>query len=289
MPILDMKEFQEFKKKKISARAEELKERGIIPTLYIITDDVNPRTQTYMKSKLSMADKLGIKAEKIIIKSKEQLMDLTFDVMLNGARTICQLPISKEIEEEYMNKISYFDDVDGFNQMNKVFYDDYSNIPATPKGIMEHLEYIDYDLRGKTVVIVGRGNLVGKPLATLMMNKGATVVVVNSKTDSCLRDSSLAIADIVICATGIKGSVKTSELSDTKVVLVYNVGTCFDKNGKLTTELEVDCEKDNIKYTDRIGAVGVCTVLSLLDNVVNSYPIRKKGDLSDDEDGMGYN
>ena len=177
MPILDMKEFQEFKKKQISARAEELKERGIIPTLYIITDDVDPRTQTYMKSKLNMADKLGIKAEKIIVKSKEELMDLTFDVMLNGARTICQLPISKEIEDEYMSKITYFDDVDGFNQMNKVFYGDYSNIPATPKGIMEHLDYIKYDLRGKTVVIVGRGNLVGKPLAPLMLNKGAIYVI----------------------------------------------------------------------------------------------------------------
>lgn len=281
--ILDMKEFQEWKKKQISERAEELRKNGIIPTLYIITDDIDPRTQTYMKSKLNMADKLGIKAEKIVIQSKEELMDLTFDVMLNGARTICQLPISKEIEDEYINKISYFDDTDGFNQMNKVFKDDYSNILTTPKGIMEHLAFINYDLKGKTVVIVGRGNLVGKPLATLMMNKGASVVVINSKTDSCLRDSSLAIADIVICATGVK------ELSDIKEVLVYNVGTCFDKDNKLTTELEVDCEKDNVKYTDRIGAVGVCTVLSLLENVVNSYPIYEKGDLSDGKDGMGYN
>lgn len=289
MPILDMKEFQEFKKKQISARAEELRNNGIIPTLYIITDDVDPRTQTYMKSKLNMADKLGIRAEKIVVKSKEELIDLTFDVMLNGARTICQLPISKEIEDEYMNKISYFDDVDGFSQMNKVFYDDYSNIPATPKGIMEHLEYIDYDLRGKTVVILGRGNLVGKPLATLMMNKGATVIVLNSKSSDFIRSDSLAIADVVVCATGINGSVKTSELADLKEVLVYNVGTCFDENGKLTTELEVDYEKENIKYTDRIGAVGVCTVLSLLDNVVNSYPIQEKGELSDDEDDMGYN
>lgn len=285
MPILDMKEFQEFKKKQISARAEELKERGIIPTLYIITDDVDPRTQTYMKSKLNMADKLGIKAEKIIVKSKEELMDLTFDVMLNGARTICQLPISKEIEDEYMSKITYFDDVDGFNQMNKVFYDDYSNIPATPKGIMEHLDYIKYDLRGKTVVIVGRGNLVGKPLATLMLNKGATVIALNSKSSDFIRSASLAIADVVICATGIKGSVKTSELSDTKEVLVYNVGTCFDENNKLTTELEVDDDKENIRYTDRIGAVGVCTVLSLLDNVVNSYPVEKEQE--SDEDDMG--
>lgn len=272
MPILDMKEFQEFKKKQISARAEELIRNGIIPTLYIITDDVDPRTQTYMKSKLNMADELGIKAEKIIVKSKEDLLNLDF----NGARTICQLPILKEIEVDYMNKISTFDDVDGFNEMNNVFYDNYSNIPATPKGIMEHLDFIRYDLRGRTVVVMGRGNLVGKPLSTLMLNKGATVITLNSRSSDVIRRTALSVADVVVCATGVKGSVKTSELSNANEVLVYNVGTCFDKNNKLTTELEVDCEKDNIKYTDRIGAVGVCTVLSLLDNVVNSYSLDRR-------------
>lgn len=272
MPILDMKEFQEWKKRQISARADELRRNGIIPTLYIITDDVDPRTQTYMKSKLNMAEKLGIKAKKIIVKSKEDLLNLNLD----GARTICQLPILKEIEENYMNKISIFNDVDGFNEMNNIFYDNYSNIPATPKGIMEHLDFMKYDLKGKTVVVVGRGNLVGKPLSILMLNKGATVITLNSRSSDIIRKISLSVADIVICATGVKGSVKTSELSDINEVLVYNVGTCFDKNNKLTTELEVDCEKDNIKYTDRIGAVGVCTVLSLLDNVVNSYCVDRR-------------
>lgn len=285
MPILDMKEFQEYKKKKIANKVKLLKKNCIVPKLFIITDDVDPRTKTYMKSKLNMANELGIEASKKIATCKNDLIDLYTESITRYATTICQLPICEEVEKEYMRVFKIFPDVDGFSQMNKVFYDDYSNIPATPKGIMEHLDFINYDLRGKTVVILGRGNLVGKPLSTLMLNKGATVIVLNSKSKSFIRSSSLAVADVVICATGIKGSVKTSELSDTKVVLVYNVGTCFDENNKLTTELEVDCEKENVKYTDRIGAVGVCTVLSLLDNVVNFY--YSEGDMSD-EDGMGY-
>lgn len=271
MPILDMKEFQDFKKNQIRNKVKEIKKKNDIPKLFIITDDKDKRTQSYMKSKIKYAEELGIVAEKKIVNNKDMLEELAKECFFTNARTICQLPIDKSIEEEYFKKIISFDDVDGMNQMNNVFYNDYSNIPATPKGIMEHLEYIDYNLRGKNVVIMGRGNLVGKPLATLMINKGATVIVINSKTDSILKTKLLYLADVVICATGAKGSVKVSELNNFKKVLVYNVGTCFDENNKLTTELEVDEEKDNVYYTDRIGAVGICTVLSLLDNVVNSY------------------
>lgn len=120
------------------------------------------------------------------------------------------------------------------------------------------------------MVILGRGELVGKPLATLMINKGASVIVLNSKSNKQVREQILKLADVVICATGIKGSAKVSELALDKEVLVYNVGTCFE-NGKLTTELEIDEDRVNVKYTDRIKAVGVCTVLELMDNVVNHY------------------
>ncbi len=266
MPILDMKEFQNFKKEQIKKEVEKLKQIGIQPKLSIITDDKDNRTRTYMKSKLKYADELGIMAEKIVV-------DINNRKIISEIKTpvICQLPILKEVEDYYEYNLKFLNDVDGFKDSNKIINDDYSNIPATPKGIMEHLEYTGCDLRGKTVVIVGRGKLVGKPLSILMINKGATVITLNSKSNILVREMSLHNADVVICATGIKGSVKSSELSNHKQVLVYNVGTCFDDDGRLTTELDVNIDKPNVFYTDRIGAVGVCTVLSLLDNVVKSY------------------
>ena len=266
MPILNMKDYQEYKKEHLKIGVEILKNIGIVPTLKIITDGEDKRTETYMKSKLKLAKELGLVAEKIVVNSIEELDE----AMSKDSRCICQLPIKKELENYYMANIKQAIDVDGFADYDNVFNDSYHIIPATPKGIMEHIEFLDYNLRGKNVVILGRGNLVGKPLSILMMNKGATVSVLNSKTDEQLRKTLLLTADIVVCATGVIGSVKASELSNDKQVLVYNVGTCF-KDGKLTTELEVDIDKENIYYTDRIGAVGVCTVLGLMDNVINSY------------------
>lgn len=267
MPILDMKEFQNYKKHKIIEKYNEKYEK---PTLYIITDDVDDRVKTYMKSKLKMAQELGIRAEKKIVKTVEELEALSQQVNMEDIYCICQLPIAKELEEYYKNNIYLFNDVDGMKALDtSLIQNSYYNIPATPKGIMEHIKFNNISLRGKNVVIMGRGELVGKPLSILMINEGATVSILTSKTDIQFKKLVLKEADIVICATGVKGSVKTSELSDTKKVIVYNVGTCFENN-KLTTELLIDIDKSNIFYTDRIGAVGVCTVLSLFDNLVSS-------------------
>ena len=266
MPILNMKDYQEYKKQHLKEQVEKLKNIGVVPTLKIITDGEDKRTETYMKSKLKLAEELGIVAEKTVVNSVEELDK----AILDNSRCICQLPIKKELENHYMANVNRPIDVDGFADYDNVFNDNYSLIPATPKGIMEHIQFLDYNLRGKNVVILGRGNLVGKPLSILMMNKGATVSVLNSKTDEQIKKALLSTADVVVCATGTIGSVKTSELNNDKQVLVYNVGTCF-KDGKLTTELEVDVDKENVHYTDRIGAVGVCTVLGLMDNVINSY------------------
>lgn len=267
MPVLDMKKFQEHKKKELKKEIIELKSKGVTPQLLIITDGKDKRTDTYMKSKLKMSDELDLKAQKTVVSDIISLEK----AISEHIPTICQLPIEKSLEEYYMKNIGKTIDVDCFDDCNNIFYDDYDLLPATPKGIMQHLEFIGYNLRGKNVIIFGRGNLVGKPLTTLMLNKGATVLTVNSKTPQAIKDYFLGIADVVILSTDVKGSAKSSQLAKDKDVLVYNVGTVFDDNGKLTTELEVDEDRDNIYYTNRIGAVGVCTVLSLMDNVVKSY------------------
>ncbi|MGL5191055.1 MAG: hypothetical protein ACRC7S_15565, partial [Cetobacterium sp.] len=171
-------------------------------------------------------------------------------------------------------------DVDGFFDYQALSEGNYGLAPATAKGIYEYItdkEGLNLTLRTKNVVIFGRGKLVGYPLAMMMMNAGATVSIVNSTTEYNLKMDLVKCADIIILATGQRGSLALTEIegyNDARYII--NVGTVFDTSGKLTTELFVDKNVDvnntgEIYWTDRIGAIGPCTVLALLDNVINWY------------------
>ena len=249
-----------------------VKEKEYIPTLHIITDGKDERCKVYMRNKLKMCKELGIPCKLDIVSNIEEMNDLCEEIAKNYEVSICQLPISKELENIYKTVVEYSEiDVDGMFNCNNMFLNDYSVLPATAKGIMRYLnyEYKEKTLRGKNVVLVGMGDLCNKPLMVLLANQGATVMTFNTSTDENLKLEMLKNADIVVCAGGKKGTVKTSQLSDKKEVLVFNVGIVFDSNGKLDTELEIDIEKDNISYTPRIKGVGVSTVLSLIDNVLS--------------------
>lgn len=271
MPILSMKEFIEYKKNDLKKQIKKLNKN---PKLAIITDGKDERCATYMKSKLKIAEELGIVARIEKVKDKYDMIDKTFKILENEERTICQLPIKQDIKEQYDEYLCELTDVDGMSSesLKNMFYKNTDICPATPKGIIQFLEYKNIDLSTKNIVIVGRGELVGLPLSTILLNKKCgSLSIISSKTTLETKNVMLGNADIVICASGIKGSVKTSDLSNEKEVIVINVGTMFDESGKLTTELLVDEDKENVFYTDRIGAVGVCTVLGLMENVINFY------------------
>lgn len=271
MPILSMKEFIEYKKNDLKKQIKKLDKK---PKLAIITDGKDARCKTYMKSKLKIAEELGINARIEIIKDKYDMVDKTFTILENEETTICQLPIKQDIKDQYDEYLCELTDVDGMSSdsLKNMFYNNIDICPATPKGIIQFLEYKKIDLTSKNIVIVGRGELVGLPLSTILLNKKCgSLSIISSKTTTETKNIMLKNADIVVCASGVKGSVKTSELSSEKEVIVINVGTMFDEHGKLTTELLIDDDKENIFYTDRIGAVGVCTVLGLMENVINFY------------------
>ena len=264
--VLDMSKYHEEFENYLKKYVEENKDN--VPTLHIITDGKDERCKTYMKSKVNMCKKIGINCVIDIVKTEKEMLDLCENIWSTYDVAICQLPIAKELEDVYKSEAESID-VDGMFGGNNIFNNyGLDIIPATAKGIMRYLKY-EYKekLRGKNIVLVGMGDLCNKPLMILFANQGATVMTFNTSTDENLKLEMLKNADIVVCAGGKKGTVKTSQLSDNKKVLVFNVGIVFDSNGKLDTELEIDVEKNNIDYTPRIKGVGVSTVLCLLDNV----------------------
>lgn len=275
MAVLDMKPYIEKEVLDLSKDVNHLKEKGFSPTLYIITDGADDRCKTYMKSKLIHGEKVGINVIVKTIQTVDELDELLEIAFRKNIPTIMQLPIKKELEKSYNNNsLSKILDVDGFFSFQNLVGRDWDNAPCTPKGVMNFIldsNGLDLDCRNKHLVVAGRGNLCGMPLSIMGTQEFGTVTVLTSKTNKYTKLQALKTADVVVLATGVKGSVKMSELPKDRNIFVMNVGTMFDENGRLTTELEIDCKRENVGYTPRIGGVGVLTVLSLMENVVNFY------------------
>lgn len=274
MPILNMENYQKNEIEKLSKLVNDLKLNNIHPKLYIITDGEDDRCKTYMRSKLSHGENIGINVEVKTIQTVNELDELLEIAFQENIPTIMQLPIKKELEEYYNNNsLSKILDVDGFFTFQNLIDGDWSNAPCTALGIMNYIleeNGLDIDSRNKNIVIFGRGNLCGLPLTVMSVPLFATTTVITSKTKPSTKRQVLKNADVIVLATGVKGSLKMSELPLDRDIYVVNVGTIFE-NGKLTTELDVDCENDNVWYTPRIKGIGVLTVLSLMENVINFY------------------
>lgn len=240
------------------------------PKLIILTDGVDERCKTYMKAKVKMGEELGIEVEVITLTSTSHLQSILTQSVGNKSCTIMQLPISKEYEIYYRNSLeAQITDVDGFFSYQSIADEEYKNTPCTPRGIMDYMfEASDMrDLDKKSLVIVGRGELTGYPLMAMAVRNFGSVGMITSKTDKHMRINMLYNADVVVLSSGVKGSVKTSELSDYRDVLVFNVGTIFNE-GRLEMELVVDEEKYNVSWTPRIKGVGILTVVSLMRNIL---------------------
>lgn len=275
MSVLDMKPYIEKEIKDLNKDVEYLKEKGINPKFYIITDGEDDRCRTYMKSKLNYGEKVGIDVQVKVVKNISELNLVLLECINEKIPVIMQLPIKKELEQYYNSceEIKKLD-IDGFFSYQKLIERDWDNAPCTPKGVMNFIldsNGLDLDCRKKHLVVAGRGNLCGMPLSIMGMQEFGAVTVLTSKTNKYTKMQALKTADVVVLATGVKGSVKMSELPKDRNIFVMNVGTMFDENGKLTTELDIDCERENVWYTPRIGGIGVLTVLTLLENCITFY------------------
>ncbi|WP_339021177.1 bifunctional 5,10-methylenetetrahydrofolate dehydrogenase/5,10-methenyltetrahydrofolate cyclohydrolase [Spiroplasma endosymbiont of Atherix ibis] len=249
------------------------------PKLIIIQIGNNLASNKYIKNKLKACDEVGIigelkKFDENIDKNSLKLEIEKINKNLSIDGLIVQLPLPSHIDEkEITNFISPSKDVDGFNALTlgNIMLNNSKIYPATPLGILKLLEWKDIDLSGKNVVIIGRSNIVGKPLTNMLINKSATVTTCNTKTKN-LKDICKK-ADILISAAG-RANLVTKKFVN-KNMTVIDVGANF-VNGKYCGDVKFNEVSKIVKYITPVpGGVGPMTIACLLQNTFTLYKIKE--------------
>ena len=242
----------------------------------------NPASNVYVRNKIKLCEEVGIEVKHIQGDEETSEEALLYSIeKLNNDKNIhgimVQLPLPAHInEEQVINAIDPNKDIDGFTSANKgklMIGDKTAILPCTPKGIMTVLEHQNIDLAGKNVVIVGRSNIVGKPLANLMINAGATVTVCNSKTDRRKLIYYISQSDIFISAIGIANywNKKKFQYHNLKSTIAIDVGINRDSEGKLCGDIDKKLYEEFEAVTSVPGGVGVMTVLEVIKNSIECY------------------
>lgn len=256
-------------------KVNKLKDEGIIPGLVVLLVGEDPASQIYVKNKEKRAKNLGfhsivkryptnITEEELVNEVKRYNEDPSFHGIL------VQLPLPKQIDsDKILNTIDSVKDVDGFHPVNmgKLLIGQPDKIPCTPYGIMKILERYQVEIEGKTAVVIGRSNIVGKPMAQLLLMKNATVTVAHSKTKNL---AELArTADILVVAMG-RGHFVTKEFIKPGAAVV-DVGMNRDQNGKLIGDVKSDEVAEVAGYLTPVPkGVGPMTITMLLYQTIES-------------------
>ena len=267
--IIDGKSISAKRKDELKIKIEKMKKAGKrIPQLTVILVGNNQASQTYVRNKERGCAYVGMLSD-IILKdeniSEDELINeikrLNNDANVDGI--LVQLPLPAHINEnKILDLIDPSKDVDGFHPTNvaKLMLGQNGLVPCTPKGMMVLLDEINYDLTGKEVVVVGRSNIVGKPVSLLCLQKNATVTIAHSRTKNlkevCQR------ADVLIAAIG-KAKFFTKDYIK-KGAIVLDVGINRDENNKLCGDVDYDDVKDIVSYITPVpGGVGPMTIAML--------------------------
>lgn len=260
---------------------KEVESYDVKPTLAVIIVGNDPASKVYVKNKIKKSEFLGFNS---ILKelpentTKEELLDviknLNEDKNVNGI--LLQLPLPKGLnEKDFLDEISPIKDVDGFTTYNsgKLFKGEkpYA-VACTPKGIIKLLETKNINLEGKVAVVIGRSNIVGKPIAALLLQKNATVIQAHSKTKNL--PEILKLADAIISATGKEEFIKGDMVKEGAVII--DVGITRNKNGKLTGDVDFESVYNKVSYITPVpGGVGPMTIASLMENTLELYKLQK--------------
>ena len=238
-------------------------------------------SKVYVRQKEKMAAELGYKFNHIKLSENVSQADLLKVIdELNEDNTIdgilVQMPIPKHLDSKVVqNRILPYKDVDGLTDVNAgcLVHNKDSLVPCTPQGIIDLLKYYNISLEGKNVTIVGRSDLVGKPLANLMTNNNATVSLCHSKTQNL--NFYTKNADILIVAVGKAKLIKEDQVKDGAVII--DVGINRESDGKLYGDVDFDSVKDKVSFITPVpGGVGQMTVAELAKNTYKAYKLKKK-------------
>lgn len=273
--IIDGKEVAKEKREKIKNRVETLKSQGKTVGLAVIIVGENPASRVYVNNKKKGCLEVGIESFEYALPEntteqelKELIEKLNNDDRVNGI--LCQLPLPEHINEDaVINTISPKKDVDAFHPQNvgHIMIGDYTFLPCTPAGVMEMLKFYNISVEGKKCVVIGRSNIVGKPMAMLLLKENGTVELCHSKTQN-LKEETLS-ADILVAAVG-KADFVTSDMVKQGAVVI-DVGMNRNGNGKLCGDVDFDNVKEKASYITPVpGGVGPMTITMLLENTVRA-------------------
>lgn len=271
--------------KKLRAEIKEeatiLQQRGITPTLAVVLVGDNKASKSYVNSKHKACLENNINSVKIELDENISTASLLNEIeKLNNDDNVhgilVQLPLPKHIDaEQILNAVSPQKDVDGFHPINvgKLVIGEAKLIPCTPLGILEMIKSTGDEIDGKLALVIGRSNIVGKPISTLLLQNNATVITAHSKTKNL--DSLLEQADIIVSCVG-SAHFLTGEEKVKETVTIIDVGNNY-KDGKLVGDINLENFMGKVKYISPVpGGVGPLTITMLMRNtLVATYDLIK--------------
>lgn len=278
---MELLDGRKVKKEKLQQLREELNRCEEQVGLAVIQIGDDPASNVYVRQKEKMANDLGYYFKHIKldenIKEEEVLSlidQLNEDDLIDGI--LVQMPIPRHLDsKKIQNRVHYLKDVDGLTDINagRLTHKQDTLVPCTPMGIMTLLEYYGIDVSGKNVVIVGRSDLVGKPLASLMTNQDATVTLCHSKTKDLSKYTQNA--DILVVAVGKPNLIKEEDVKENSIVIDVGINRLPD--GALCGDVDFESVEKKAAYITPVpGGVGQMTVYELGNNTYKAKTLRKK-------------
>ena len=273
--IIDGKAVSRAVRARVAQETLALKKQGVIPGLAVILVGEDPASQVYVRNKEKACAEVGFYSEKYTLpadSTQEQLNALVDE--LNAKKEIngilCQLPLPQHLsDKEVIARIDPAKDVDAFHPENvgAIMIGDYRFLPCTPAGVMELIHSTGTDLTGKRAVVLGRSNIVGKPMAMLLLHENATVTIAHSKTQHLAELT--READVLVAAVGRPKFVTADMVKPGAVVI--DVGMDRDENGKLCGDVDFDSVSQVCgAITPVPGGVGPMTISMLLQNTLTA-------------------
>lgn len=275
MNLIDGKALAAKMQAELKVKVDKLKEADNVPGLAVILVGEDPASQIYVRNKARQATAIGLNSSVVRLPetvSEQELLDLIeqYNQSEQWHGILVQLPLPEHIsEEKVLLAIDPEKDVDGFHPMNmgRLWSENPLMIPSTPAGIMEMFREYNVELSGKRAVVIGRSNIVGKPMAQLLMMADATVTIAHSKTEN-LRELTKE-ADILVVAIGRDRMIKAEDVKEGAVVI--DVGMNRDEDGKLHGDVDFDEVKDVASLITPVpGGVGPMTITMLMEQTVRA-------------------
>ena len=273
--IMDGKALSLKLKEQMKQRIAQLKQQGINPKLVVVLVGDNSASQVYVRNKHKSCGEVGIESEVVTMPEQTTQQELLEVVeRLNQDETVdgilVQLPLPKQIDEKtVLRSILPEKDVDGFHPVNVglLSIGDECFAPATPSGIIAMFQEYGIDIAGKNCVVIGRSNIVGKPMAALLLKNNATVTICHSKTEDLA--SYTRRADVVIVATGRRHTLTAEMVKEGAVVV--DVGMNRNEQGKLCGDVDYEEVKEKASFITPVpGGVGPMTITELLENTIQA-------------------